>query len=57
LIAAGLSPLEPERQLISASRIFLHEIEEHIVCREDFAFDGEKPVLVFEQRRESRHSP
>jgi predicted ABC-type ATPase len=39
LIAAGLSPLAPERELIAASRIFLGEIEEHIASREDFAFE------------------
>ena len=27
LIAAGLSPLAPEQQLLAASRLFLHEIE------------------------------
>jgi predicted ABC-type ATPase len=39
LIAAGLSPLAPERELISASRIFLGEIEVHVRRREDFAFE------------------
>jgi len=39
LIAAGLSPLAPERELIAASRIFLSEIEEHIVAKKDFAFE------------------
>lgn len=39
LIAAGLSPLAPERELVAASRIFLHEIEEAIQRREDFAFE------------------
>ena len=39
LIAAGLSPLAPERELIAASRIFLGEIELHIRRREDFAFE------------------
>ncbi len=34
LIAAGLSPLMPERELISASRIFLNEIEENISRQE-----------------------
>lgn len=38
LIAAGLSPLAPGRELPAASRIFLREIEERIVAREDFAF-------------------
>jgi len=39
LIAAGLSPLAPERELIAASRIFLSEIEEHMSAKEDFAFE------------------
>ncbi len=39
LIAAGLSPLAPERELLDASRIFLREIEERIAAREDFAFE------------------
>lgn len=39
LIAAGLSPLAPERELIAASRIFLGEVELHIRRREDFAFE------------------
>ncbi len=39
LIAAGLSPLAPERELIVASRIFLNEIEENIKRQENFAFE------------------
>lgn len=39
LIAAGLSPLAPERELMAASRLFLREIEECIESREDFAFE------------------
>jgi len=39
LIAAGLSPLAPERELVAASRIFLSEIEEHIAASENFAFE------------------
>jgi predicted ABC-type ATPase len=39
LIAAGLSPLAPERELIAASRIFLNEIEENIARHESFAFE------------------
>jgi len=39
LIAAGLSPLAPERELLAASRIFLREIEEAIADKEDFAFE------------------
>lgn len=39
LIAAGLSPLAPERELLAASRIFLQEIAAHVERREDFAFE------------------
>lgn len=39
LIAAGLSPLAPERELLAASRIFLRGVEERIRKREDFAFE------------------
>lgn len=39
LIAAGLSPLAPEKELLAASRIFLQEIEEHIGAGEDFALE------------------
>ena len=39
LIAAGLSPLAPERQLLAASRLFLQQIEQHVAERRDFAFE------------------
>lgn len=39
LIAAGLSPFAPERELIAASRIFLNEIESCIQKQQDFAFE------------------
>jgi len=39
LIAAGLSPLAPERELMAASRLFLQEIESCIIQAEDFAFE------------------
>lgn len=39
LIAAGLSPLAPERGLLAASRLFLAEIEASVQRREDFAFE------------------
>lgn len=39
LIAAGLSPLAPERQLLAASRLFLQQIELHIAKGHDFAFE------------------
>lgn len=39
LIAAGLSPLAPETELLAASRIFLQEIENRIQSRQSFAFE------------------
>ena len=39
LIAAGLSPLSPEREWLAASRLFLREIEQYVTRREDFAFE------------------
>lgn len=39
LIAAGLSPLAPETELLAASRLFLREIENRIQTRQDFAFE------------------
>lgn len=39
LIAAGLSPLYPERQMLAASRLYLAEIERRISAGEDFAFE------------------
>ena len=39
LIAAGISPLAPERELMTASRIFLHEMENCIQKQCDFAFE------------------
>lgn len=39
LIAAGLSPLAPERELLAASRLFLKEIETCIEQGENFAFE------------------
>lgn len=39
LIAAGMSPLAPERERVTASRLFLSEIERHIHARRDFGFE------------------
>jgi predicted ABC-type ATPase len=39
LIAAGMSPLAPERERFTASRLFLSEIERHIEARRDFGFE------------------
>ena len=39
LIAAGLSPLAPERGLRAASRLFLREIDNCVQQRDDFSFE------------------
>ena len=39
LIVSGMSPLAPERERVTASRIFLAEIERNIVARHAFAFE------------------
>ncbi|QYZ68097.1 MAG: c [Gammaproteobacteria bacterium (ex Lamellibrachia satsuma)] len=39
LIAAGLSPLAPEREQMAANRIFLREIKANIGRHGDFAFE------------------
>jgi len=39
LIAAGLSPLYPERELLTASKLFLSELKSYIGQRRDFAFE------------------
>lgn len=39
LIAGGLSPFAPERELISAGKLFIREINQYVVQREDFAFE------------------
>ncbi len=39
LIASGLSPLAPEREILAASRIFLRRIKECIAECETFAFE------------------
>jgi predicted ABC-type ATPase len=39
LIAAGLSPLAPETEQLTASRLFLQEIENRIQSKQDFAFE------------------
>ena len=39
LIAAGLSPLAPERELVTASRLLLKELDARIQEQEDFAFE------------------
>ncbi len=39
LIAAGISPLAPERELVAASKIFLNEIESCVQKEENFAVE------------------
>jgi len=39
LIASGLSPLAPEKHLLSASKLFLKEIKHSISKRENFSFE------------------
>ena len=39
MIAAGLSPLDPDAQQLAASRLFLGQIEDRMSAREDFAFE------------------
>ncbi|MCL7462156.1 zeta toxin family protein [Pseudomonas sp. NW5] len=39
LIAAGLSPLAPEREVLAASRLFLREIDNCIGAGESFSFE------------------
>lgn len=39
LIAAGLSPLSPDREWLAASRLFLKEIDHYIQRQDDFAFE------------------
>ena len=39
LIAAGLSPLDPDREAVEAGRLFLREVRRFIANRESFAFE------------------
>lgn len=39
LIASGLSPLNPDRELVTASRLFLQEIRSYVAKGESFAFE------------------
>ncbi len=39
MIAAGLSPLSPEREGIAAARLFLSEIDRFVSKRESFGFE------------------
>lgn len=39
LIAAGLSPLAPEKETLNASKLFLAEIQNRISKKQSFAFE------------------
>lgn len=39
LIAAGMAPLAPESERVAAGRMFLKEIERHVLARTDFGFE------------------
>jgi len=39
LIAAGMAPLAPESERVSAGRIFLKEVERYVHARTDFGFE------------------
>ena len=39
LIAAGLSPLDPDREAVEAGRLFLREVRRFIANRDSFAFE------------------
>jgi predicted ABC-type ATPase len=39
LIAAGMAPLAPERERMSAGRLFLTEVQRHIQARHDFGVE------------------
>ena len=55
LIAAGLSALAPERELMAAGRIFLGEIDHCVAVRQDFALEttlaGRSYLRLVEQLR------
>ncbi len=57
LIAAGLSPLAPEQQLLAASRLFLNLFEWYagsVYYTRCFLNSAETPQLVFVQQGEAR---
>ncbi len=47
LIAAGFAPLAPEGRAVTASRMFLHEIEKNIQARRDFGFETTLSGLAY----------
>jgi predicted ABC-type ATPase len=50
LIAAGLSPLQPEAAMVSAGRIFLAELDRLARARVDFAFETTLSGLFYRTR-------
>ena len=50
LIAAGLSPLEPEAALFRAGRLMLHEIDDHANHGRNFAFETTLAGLGYVRR-------
>lgn len=54
LIAAGLSPLAPERMIVTAGRLFLQQIEDRVAAGRDFLNSGPRPEIVFVQDGERR---
>ncbi len=55
MIASGISPLSPEKKLLTASRLFLAEINQSITNRADFAFEttlsGRTYLRLFDRLR------
>lgn len=58
LIAAGLAPFAPERELLAASRLVLRELETRISARDSFAFEttlaGRTYLRLVERFRQQR---
>ncbi len=50
LIAAGLSPFDPEMAALKAARIMLKEIDEYVLNGESFAFETTLSGLTYLQR-------
>lgn len=50
LIAAGLSPFAPEKELMGASRLFLKEINECVRAEDDFAFETTLSGITYLQK-------
>jgi predicted ABC-type ATPase len=48
LIAAGLSPFEPQLAAVAAGRLVLRELTRLVAAREDFAFESTLSGLGFE---------